>query len=62
MNFKDIIDSAISIQKSFEKFEEKTYGQKWDFNQLMLGLSVDIGDLIRLVQEKRELDQKTLRI
>ena len=53
MNFKDIIDSAISTRESFEKFEEKIYGKKWDVNQLMLGLSVDVGDLIRLVQEKK---------
>jgi len=53
MNFKDIIDIAILTRKSFENFEEKTYGQKWDVNQLMLGLSVDVGDLIRLVQEKK---------
>ena len=53
MNFKGIIDSAISTRESFEKFEEKIHGKKWDVNQLMLGLSVDVGDLIRLVQEKK---------
>ena len=53
MNFKDIIESAISTRDSFERFEEKIYGKKWDVNQIMLGLSVDVGDLIRLVQEKK---------
>ncbi len=50
---------AISTRESFERFEEQNYGQKWDVNQLMLGLSVDVGDLIRLVQEKQGNRPKT---
>ena len=50
--FNDLRDLALKVREEFEDFESKKYGRAWDLKDLIMGLQVDLGDLVRLVQEK----------
>lgn len=50
--FNELRDLALKVREEFEEFELKKYGRSWDLKDLIMGLQVDVGDLIRLVQEK----------
>jgi NTP pyrophosphatase (non-canonical NTP hydrolase) len=50
--FNDLRDLALKVREEFEDFESQKYGRSWDLKDLIMGLQVDVGDLVRLVQEK----------
>ncbi|MEM9606987.1 MAG: MazG nucleotide pyrophosphohydrolase domain-containing protein [Actinomycetota bacterium] len=41
---------AADVREGFAEFERSTYGSEWSIQELLLGLVVDVGDLIGAVQ------------
>ena len=50
--FNELRDLALKVREEFEEFESQKYGRSWELKDLIMGLQVDVGDLVRLVQEK----------
>src|SRR5579859_2541742 len=50
MEFKAVIQRALTIRGKFASYETRTYGREWTTLELMLGLMKDVGDLAVLVQ------------
>ena len=49
MEFKELVQRALSIRKLYRKYEEQSYGTSWTNEELALGLVGDVGDLVKLV-------------
>jgi NTP pyrophosphatase (non-canonical NTP hydrolase) len=50
MEFKAVIQRALTIRGRFAAHEIRTYGREWTTEELALGLMKDVGDLAMLVQ------------
>jgi NTP pyrophosphatase (non-canonical NTP hydrolase) len=57
MEFKSLIERAITIRTKYSEFEKEHYGREWNREELMLGFMKDIGDLAKLVQAKEGVRQ-----
>ena len=49
MEFKELIQRALSIREMYRKYEVQTYGTSWTNEELALGFVGDVGDLVKLV-------------
>ncbi|MCA9367500.1 nucleotide pyrophosphohydrolase [Candidatus Kaiserbacteria bacterium] len=52
MDFKALINKALTIRKKYEELEIQNYGRSWTGEELTLGFVKDVGDLAMLVQAK----------
>ena len=50
MNFTDLEQSALRLNKLYEQLEVKLYGREWTTQELALGFMGDVGDLAKLIQ------------
>lgn len=50
MNFTDLEESALRLNKLYEQIETKLYGRAWTTQELALGFMGDVGDLAKLIQ------------
>jgi NTP pyrophosphatase (non-canonical NTP hydrolase) len=50
MEFKAVIQRALTIRGKFASYEVRTYGREWTTEELALGLMKDVGDLAMLIQ------------
>ncbi|MCA9369562.1 MAG: nucleotide pyrophosphohydrolase [Pseudomonadales bacterium] len=55
MQFQLLLSQARAIRKKYAQWEETHLGQTWTKTQLVEGLVVDVGDLMKLVQAKEGL-------
>ncbi len=49
MEFKELIQRALTIREGFRAYEEARYGASWSNEELALGFVGDVGDLAKLV-------------
>lgn len=52
MKFADIIKRALEIRQKYAELETKKYGAEWNNAQLMEGFTVDVSDLMKIIQSK----------
>lgn len=58
MQLFNLIQRAKEIRAKYELLEQKKYGQTWTSAQIMEGLVVDVGDLMKVVQAKQGIRQE----
>ena len=49
MEFKMLIDEALTVRKKYEEKEEQLYGSSWTREEIALGFVGDVGDLAKLI-------------
>jgi NTP pyrophosphatase (non-canonical NTP hydrolase) len=59
MEFKALIQRALTIRGRFAGYEVRTYGREWTTEELALGLMKDVGDLAMLIQASEGVRQVT---
>ena len=47
-----MIQRALEVRRTFEKFEQATVGKTWSRENLAQGFVVDVGDLMKLIMAK----------
>lgn len=52
MEFRDLIQRAMTIRERYRQYETERYGRQWTDEELTLGFVGDVGDLVKLVQAK----------
>ncbi len=50
MDFSDLEEAALKLNKLYEELETKRYGRVWTTQELALGFMGDVGDLAKLIQ------------
>jgi NTP pyrophosphatase (non-canonical NTP hydrolase) len=49
MNFSELREKALSVQKQFDEVAQVKYGRPWTREEIALGFIGDIGDLMKLL-------------
>lgn len=52
MEFAQLSDRAMQIRDCFARYEQRRTGRTWTREEIMQGLVVDVGDLMKLVMAK----------
>ena len=52
MEFQEIVKRAMEVRYQYDKFNQKTVGEKWGQSQIMEGFVGDVGELMQLVMAK----------
>lgn len=55
MDFAEVIERARTVRRKYADFETARNGKPWTDEQIALGFVVDVGDLMRLIQEYHHL-------
>lgn len=50
MNFSDLEEAALKLNRLYEELEVKRWGRVWTTQELALGFMGDVGDLAKLIQ------------
>lgn len=55
MEIKDIQKEAIRIRNLYSEFEKKKCGREWNNQEIAMGFSADVGELMKLIMTKEGL-------